>query len=91
MRITVLWGLLVLLCQDTLVSSHILGRPSSASDLAQLKVRTHVAPLLITQSCLLTILWKFSRATLNAKQNSFFFESSEKAFCYFIDFHLIKS
>ncbi|XP_041802634.1 natriuretic peptides A [Chelmon rostratus] len=37
MRTTVLWGLMVLLCQHTLVSSHILGRPSSASDLAQLK------------------------------------------------------
>ncbi|KAM3617017.1 uncharacterized protein V6R79_001143 [Siganus canaliculatus] len=33
----VMWGLLVLFCQHTLVNSHILGRPSSASDLAQLK------------------------------------------------------
>uniref|UniRef100_A0A3Q1JLR7 Uncharacterized protein n=1 Tax=Anabas testudineus TaxID=64144 RepID=A0A3Q1JLR7_ANATE len=37
MRIAVLWGLLALLCQHTLVSSHILGRSSSTSDLAQLK------------------------------------------------------
>ncbi|XP_035512181.1 natriuretic peptides A [Morone saxatilis] len=37
MRTAVLWGLLALLCQHTLVSSHILGRPSSTSDLAQLK------------------------------------------------------
>ncbi|KAM9350924.1 natriuretic peptides A [Symphorus nematophorus] len=37
MRTAVLWGLLVLLCQHTLVSSHILGRPSSTSDLTQLK------------------------------------------------------
>ncbi|XP_070765881.1 natriuretic peptides A [Enoplosus armatus] len=37
MRTEVLWGLLVLLCQHALVSSHILGRPSSTSDLAQLK------------------------------------------------------
>ncbi|XP_051282063.1 natriuretic peptides A [Dicentrarchus labrax] len=37
MRTVVLWGLLALLCQHTLVSSHILGRPSSTSDLAQLK------------------------------------------------------
>ncbi|XP_029363347.1 natriuretic peptides A [Echeneis naucrates] len=37
MRTTVLWGLLALLCQHTLVSSHILGRASSTSDLAQLK------------------------------------------------------
>ncbi|KAM3872232.1 natriuretic peptides A [Diretmus argenteus] len=34
MTTAVLWGLLTLLCQHTLVSSHILGRPS---DLAQLK------------------------------------------------------
>ncbi|XP_030277911.1 natriuretic peptides A [Sparus aurata] len=37
MRTAVLWGLLVLLCQHTLVSGHVLGRPSSTSDLAQLK------------------------------------------------------
>ncbi|XP_023267316.1 natriuretic peptides A [Seriola lalandi dorsalis] len=37
MRTAVLWGLLALLCQHTLVSSHILGRASSTSDLAQLK------------------------------------------------------
>ncbi|XP_034732781.1 natriuretic peptides A [Etheostoma cragini] len=37
MRTAVLWGLLVLLCQHTLVSSHVLGRTSSTSDLAQLK------------------------------------------------------
>ncbi|GLD45536.1 natriuretic peptides A-like protein [Lates japonicus] len=37
MRTAVLWGLLALLCQHTLVSSHVLGRPSSTSDLAQLK------------------------------------------------------
>ncbi|XP_026010680.1 natriuretic peptides B [Astatotilapia calliptera] len=37
MRTEVLWGVLALLCQQTLVSSHILGRPSSANDLAQLK------------------------------------------------------
>ncbi|XP_033484339.1 natriuretic peptides A [Epinephelus lanceolatus] len=37
MRTAVLWGLLALLCQYTLVSSHILGRPSSTGDLAQLK------------------------------------------------------
>uniref|UniRef100_UPI0037E9ADA7 natriuretic peptides A n=1 Tax=Semicossyphus pulcher TaxID=241346 RepID=UPI0037E9ADA7 len=37
MRIAVLWGLLLLLVQHTLVSSHVLGRPSSTSDLAQLK------------------------------------------------------
>ncbi|XP_076597177.1 natriuretic peptides A [Chaetodon auriga] len=37
MRTAVLWGLLVLLCQYTLVSSHILRRPSSNSDLVQLK------------------------------------------------------
>nr|XP_020440928.1 natriuretic peptides A [Monopterus albus] len=40
MRIVVLWGplaLLALLCEHTLVSSHILGRASSTSDLAQLK------------------------------------------------------
>ncbi|KAM7411033.1 hypothetical protein PAMA_021152 [Pampus argenteus] len=37
MRTAVLWGLLTLLCQYTLVSSHVLGRPSSTSDLAQLK------------------------------------------------------
>ncbi|XP_068195868.1 natriuretic peptides A [Antennarius striatus] len=37
MRTAVLGGLLVLLCQHTLVSSHVLGRPSSTSDLAQLK------------------------------------------------------
>ncbi len=42
MRTAVLWGLLALLCQHTLVSSHILGRPSSTSDLTQLKVRTHI-------------------------------------------------
>ncbi|XP_029974873.1 natriuretic peptides A [Salarias fasciatus] len=33
----VLWGLLVLLCQQTLVGGHVLGRPSSAGDLTQLK------------------------------------------------------
>ncbi|XP_068454060.1 natriuretic peptides A [Clinocottus analis] len=37
MRTAVLWGLLALLCQHTLVSSHILGRPSSSSELAQMK------------------------------------------------------
>ncbi|XP_008288393.1 natriuretic peptides A [Stegastes partitus] len=37
MRTMVLWGLLVLLFQQTLVSSHVLGRPSSTSDLTQLK------------------------------------------------------
>ncbi|KAK2850780.1 hypothetical protein Q5P01_007056 [Channa striata] len=37
MRTEVLWGLLALLCQHTLVSSHVLGRASSTSDLAQLK------------------------------------------------------
>ncbi|TDH10073.1 hypothetical protein EPR50_G00071080 [Perca flavescens] len=37
MRTAVLWGLLALLCQHTLVSSHILGRTSSTRDLAQLK------------------------------------------------------
>ncbi|XP_030590220.1 natriuretic peptides A [Archocentrus centrarchus] len=37
MRTEVLWGMLALLCQQTLVSSHILGRPSSTTDLAQLK------------------------------------------------------
>ncbi|XP_062282506.1 natriuretic peptides A [Scomber scombrus] len=37
MRTAVLWGLLVLLCQHTLVNSHVLGRPSSSTDLAQLK------------------------------------------------------
>ncbi|XP_034551190.1 natriuretic peptides A [Notolabrus celidotus] len=37
MRAAVLWGLLVLLCQHSLVSGHVLGRPSSSSDLAQLK------------------------------------------------------
>ncbi|KAM8829947.1 natriuretic peptides A-like [Synchiropus picturatus] len=37
MRVVVLLGLLVLMCQHTLVSSHILGRPSSTSDLVQLK------------------------------------------------------
>ncbi|XP_041654528.1 natriuretic peptides A [Cheilinus undulatus] len=37
MRAAVLWGLLVVLCQHTLVSGHVLGRPSATSDLAQLK------------------------------------------------------
>ncbi|XP_031735676.1 natriuretic peptides A isoform X1 [Anarrhichthys ocellatus] len=37
MRTAVLWGLLALLCQHTLVSSHILGRSSSTSELAQIK------------------------------------------------------
>ncbi|KAG7224340.1 hypothetical protein INR49_004647 [Caranx melampygus] len=37
MRTAVLWGLLALLCQHMLVSSHTLGRASSTSDLAQLK------------------------------------------------------
>ncbi|XP_054640200.1 natriuretic peptides A [Dunckerocampus dactyliophorus] len=37
MRVVVLWGLLPLLCQYTLVSGHILGRTSSTDDLAQLK------------------------------------------------------
>lgn len=50
MRIVVLWGLLVLLCQHTLVSGHILGRPSSASDLAQLEVSI---PLTILMICLI--------------------------------------
>lgn len=41
MRMVVLWGLLVLLQLQTLVSGHTLGRPaSSASDLDQLQVRT---------------------------------------------------
>ncbi|XP_029911990.1 natriuretic peptides A [Myripristis murdjan] len=37
MRTVVLWGLLALLYQHTLVSSHVLGRSYSPSDLAQLK------------------------------------------------------
>ncbi|XP_044208566.1 natriuretic peptides A isoform X1 [Thunnus albacares] len=37
MRTAVLWVLLALLCQHALVNSHVLGRPSSTSDLAQLK------------------------------------------------------
>ncbi|XP_074537101.1 natriuretic peptides A [Halichoeres trimaculatus] len=37
MRAAVLWGLLVLLCQHTLLSGHVLGRPSETNDLAQLK------------------------------------------------------
>ncbi|XP_034446671.1 natriuretic peptides A-like [Hippoglossus hippoglossus] len=37
MRTAAVWGLLALLCQHTLVSSHILGRATSTSDLAQLK------------------------------------------------------
>uniref|UniRef100_A0AAQ5WWA1 Natriuretic peptides A n=1 Tax=Amphiprion ocellaris TaxID=80972 RepID=A0AAQ5WWA1_AMPOC len=37
MRTMVLWGLLAFLFQQTLVSSHILGRPSSTSELTQLK------------------------------------------------------
>ncbi|CAF90579.1 unnamed protein product, partial [Tetraodon nigroviridis] len=37
MKIVVLWSLLVLLGQHPQVSSHVLGRPSSASDLSQLK------------------------------------------------------
>ncbi|XP_056155727.1 natriuretic peptides A [Lampris incognitus] len=37
MRMAVLWGLLTLLCQHTLVSCHVLGRPYSSGDLAQLK------------------------------------------------------
>ncbi|CAJ1055208.1 natriuretic peptides A [Xyrichtys novacula] len=37
MRAVVLWGLLVLLCQHTLVSGHVLGRQSSTSDLSELK------------------------------------------------------
>ncbi|KAM9830637.1 natriuretic peptides A [Syngnathus acus] len=37
MRAVVLWGLLPLLCQYTLVSGHLLGRTSSPDDLAQLK------------------------------------------------------
>ncbi|XP_057716199.1 natriuretic peptides A [Corythoichthys intestinalis] len=37
MRVVVLWGLLHLLCQYTAVSGHVLGRTSSADDLAQLK------------------------------------------------------
>ncbi|XP_071396710.1 natriuretic peptides A [Centroberyx affinis] len=37
MRTAVLWGLLALLCQHTLVTSHVLGRSYSTSDLAQLK------------------------------------------------------
>ncbi|KAJ4933828.1 hypothetical protein JOQ06_006637 [Pogonophryne albipinna] len=37
MRTGVLWGLLALLCQHTLVSAHTLGRSSSNSDLVQLK------------------------------------------------------
>ncbi|XP_054464614.1 natriuretic peptides A [Anoplopoma fimbria] len=37
MGTAVLWGLLALLCHHTLVSSHILGRPSSTSELAQIK------------------------------------------------------
>ncbi|XP_037337030.1 natriuretic peptides A [Pungitius pungitius] len=37
MRTAVLWSLLALLCQHTLVSSHVLGRPSSTRELAQIK------------------------------------------------------
>ncbi|KAK5862951.1 hypothetical protein PBY51_000016 [Eleginops maclovinus] len=37
MRTAVLWGLLALLCQHTLVSTHTLGRPSPNIDLVQLK------------------------------------------------------
>ncbi|XP_034393147.1 natriuretic peptides A [Cyclopterus lumpus] len=37
MRTVVLWGLLALLCQHTVVNSHVLGRPSSTSELAQIK------------------------------------------------------
>lgn len=48
MRTGVLWGLLALLGQLTLVSSHILGRPSSTSDLVQLKVRDHNGPSVVT-------------------------------------------
>ncbi|CAB1336819.1 unnamed protein product [Coregonus sp. 'balchen'] len=36
-RTAVSWGLLLLLCQQTLVAAHVLGRPYPASDLAQLK------------------------------------------------------
>lgn len=39
MRSVVLWGLLVLLCLQTPVGSHVLGRASATGDLAQLKVR----------------------------------------------------
>ncbi|XP_028265311.1 natriuretic peptides A [Parambassis ranga] len=37
MKTVLLWGLLVLLCHQAAVSSHILRRPSSTSSLAQLK------------------------------------------------------
>ncbi|XP_029011346.1 natriuretic peptides A [Betta splendens] len=37
MRRVVLWSLVVLLCQRTLVGSHVLGRASTTGDLAQLK------------------------------------------------------
>ncbi|XP_077586733.1 natriuretic peptides A [Stigmatopora nigra] len=37
MRVWVLWGLLPLLCQYTVVSGHFLGRTSTADDLVQLK------------------------------------------------------
>ncbi|XP_061665279.1 natriuretic peptides A [Syngnathoides biaculeatus] len=37
MRVVVLWGVLPLLCQYTLVGSHVLGRTSSPDDLAQLR------------------------------------------------------
>ncbi|NP_001117017.1 cardiac hormone precursor [Salmo salar] len=36
-RTAVSWGLLLLLCQQTLVAAHVLGRPYPDSDLAQLK------------------------------------------------------
>ncbi|CDQ60465.1 atrial natriuretic peptide precursor [Oncorhynchus mykiss] len=36
-RTAVSWGLLLLLCQQTLVAAHVLGRPYPESDLAQLK------------------------------------------------------
>ncbi|KAM6977157.1 natriuretic peptides A-like [Aplochiton taeniatus] len=37
MRTAILWGLLALICQQTLVQAHVLGRASSTSDLALLK------------------------------------------------------
>ncbi|XP_062315660.1 natriuretic peptides A [Osmerus eperlanus] len=37
MRTALLWGILVLLCQQVLVRSHVVGRTYSANDLAQLK------------------------------------------------------
>ncbi|KAJ8016496.1 hypothetical protein DPEC_G00007830 [Dallia pectoralis] len=36
-KATILWALLILLCQQMLVAGHVLGRPYPASDLVQLK------------------------------------------------------